>query len=128
MLTPISSLRGSKATIHLFYMNDVLFLKGNTKNINSVTQAFNLYSNLSGQLVKWNKLFANSCASLFINEQDHIFRTIGVQGDFCPLFILVCLFFKGWPRTQHLNPNANKIVAQLASRKSKTLSLSLSCG
>ncbi|KAK3218537.1 hypothetical protein Dsin_012507 [Dipteronia sinensis] len=64
-LLPISSPRGFFAPTHLLYADDVLiFCRGTVQNLKNIMSAFEVYGNISGQLVNWDKSSINFGSSV----------------------------------------------------------------
>ncbi|KAK2656069.1 hypothetical protein Ddye_009121 [Dipteronia dyeriana] len=62
-LLPISSPRGFSAPTHLLYAYDVLIVyRGTGQNLKNIMSAFEVYGNISGQLVNWGvPIFRGKC-------------------------------------------------------------------
>ncbi|KAK3189490.1 hypothetical protein Dsin_029051 [Dipteronia sinensis] len=97
-LLPISSLRGFTAPTHLLYADDVMiFYRGTVQNLKNILIAFEVYGNISGQLVNWDW----SVAFLLLGDP----------------------VISGKPKKSELQLIADKILSKFAKWKGKSLYL-----
>ncbi|KAK2664738.1 hypothetical protein Ddye_003312 [Dipteronia dyeriana] len=123
-LLPISSPRGFSAPTHLLYADDVLiFCRGTVLNLKNIMSAFEVYGNISSQLVNWGKssnYFGSSVSPFRIGRLQSL---VGMQIGRLPFSYLGVPLFQGKPKKSVLQPITDKILSRFANWKGKALSL-----
>ncbi|KAK3222074.1 hypothetical protein Dsin_009099 [Dipteronia sinensis] len=88
-LLPISSSRGFSAPTHLLYADDVLiFCRGTVKNLKNIMSTFEVYGNISGQLVNWGKSSIYFGSSVSPSRNGRLQSLVGMQIGQLPFFYL----------------------------------------
>ncbi|XP_058775611.1 uncharacterized protein LOC131649884 [Vicia villosa] len=108
---------------HVMYADDILiFCKASISNVNSLTSLFTRYYKISDQFVNSSKssLFP-SCISN--SKIQNILNKTGFSKGSLPFMYLGVPLFKGKPKTIHLRPIADRILAKMAGWKGSTLSM-----
>ncbi|KAK3217931.1 hypothetical protein Dsin_011901 [Dipteronia sinensis] len=121
---PISSTRGFSAPTHLLYVDDVLiFYRGTVRNLKNIMSAFEVYGNISCQLVNWVKSSIYFRSSVSPSRIGRLQSLVGMQIGQLPFSYLRVPLFRGKPKKSLLQPIADKILSKFAKWKGKALSL-----
>ncbi|KAK2646289.1 hypothetical protein Ddye_021484 [Dipteronia dyeriana] len=123
-LLPISSLRGFSALTHLLYVDDVqIYFRGTVRNLKNIMNAFEVYGNISGQLVNWGKSSIYFGSSVSLSRIGKLQSLVGMQIGRLLFSYLGVQLFLGKPKKSVLQPIADKILSKFAKWKWKALSL-----
>ncbi|KAK3183586.1 hypothetical protein Dsin_030872 [Dipteronia sinensis] len=114
---------GFSAPNHLLYAYDFLiFCRGTVWNLKNIMGAFEVYGNISGQLVNWGKssiYFGSSVSQSLIDCSPWLVcRLVS-----CLSFTWGSQLFRGKPKKSVLQPITDEILSKFAKWKGKALSL-----
>lgn len=102
---------------HILYADDIFICcAGTRKNIRCLLRVFNSYSEVSGQLVNFEKrkLFTGAMTS---TRSRNLARLSGLSLGVIPFQYLGCPIFQGRPRRIHFQAIVDRIKVKLASWK-----------
>jgi len=122
-LKPMSYCKNISLPTHILYTDDIFICCADTrKNIKCLIQVFNSYSEVSGQLVNFekSKLFTGAMTS---NISRNLVRLSGFSLGAIPFHYLGCPIFQGRPRCAHFQSIADRIKVKLASWKGSLLTI-----
>lgn len=107
---------------HILYADDILvFCRGTKRNVDAPMSLFSSYSITSGQHLSIQKCkFYVGCLSS--SRVSAISNFHGFNAGHLPFMYLGVPIFKSKPRSTHLQPIVDKVIAKLASWKGALLS------
>jgi len=122
-LQPMSYCRGISLLTHILYADDVFICcVGSRKNIKCLLHILQTYSDISGQLVNFekSKLFTGAMIVTRMNMLSHL---SGFAVGTIPFQYLGYLIFYGKPKCIHFQPIVDRIKVKLATWKGILLSI-----
>jgi hypothetical protein len=115
--------RGIQVPSHVLYADDMMiFCKASKKNIQQLLHIFNLYGQVSGQLInkQKSKFYAGSISNARLVTLTNL---LGFTSGSLPFTYLGCPIFMGKPKQIHLRALADRIKTKLATWKGSLLSI-----
>jgi hypothetical protein len=122
-LQPMPYCKNMFLPTHVLYADDIFICcTGTRKNIKCLMQVFNSYSEVSGQLVSFekSKLFTGAMTP---NRSRNLARLSGFSLGAIPFNYLSCPIFQGRPRRAHFQAIVDRIKVKLATWKGHHLTV-----